>query len=177
MQSDAWAQAQRRRRRVADAASGGSGEAPLMPLPSELRLAGSYKLEWLRQRRKESHLARERRARARASEQLQEFAQEFEPARLEFAPRWAWEHAGQAEARQAEAGRAGRMGQAEVGQAEVGQAEAGLLTQRREWEEVVCHRRQLSLNAQALERTDPERRVVVVFVVVKVSTERRVSSK
>ena len=138
-----------------------------MPLPSEERLASSYKLEWLRQRRKESHLARERRARARASEQLQEFAQEFEPARLELAPRWAWEHAGQAEA-----------GQAEAGQAEVAQAEAGLLTQRREWEEVVCHRRQLSLDAQASERTDPERRPVVVFVGLGlVFTERRVSSK
>ena len=106
-----------------------------MPLPSEAKLAGAYKLEWLRQRRKESHLARERRTRARDAEQLQEFAQEFEPARLEFAPRWALEQAGQAEAAEA--------------------AEAGLLTQRREWEEVVCHRRQLSLEAS--ERTDPER--------------------
>ena len=148
-----------------------------MPLPSEERLASSYKLEWLRQRRKESHLARERRARARASEQLQEFAQEFEPARLELAPRWAWEHAGQAEAGQAEAGQA-EAGQAEAGQAEVAQAEAGLLTQRREWEEVVCHRRQLSLDAQASERTDPERRPVVVFVGLGlVFTERRVSTK
>jgi hypothetical protein len=150
MQSDAWAQAQRRRRRVADAASGGSGEAPLMPLPSEAKLAGAYKLEWLRQRRKESHLARERRTRARDAEQLQEFAQEFEPARLEFAPRWALEQAGQA-GQQAEAGQAGQAGQAEAAEA----AEAGLLTQRREWEEVVCHRRQLSLEAS--ERTDPER--------------------
>jgi len=162
MQSDAWAQAQRRRRRVADAASGGSGEAPLMPLPSEAKLAGAYKLEWLRQRRKESHLAQERRTRARAAEQLQEFAQEFEPAlgvhskrlssprspRLEFAPRWAWEQTEQAK-QQAEAGQAGQA------EAEAGQAEAGLLTQRREWEEVMCHQRQLSLEAS--ERTDPER--------------------
>ena len=44
----------------------------------------------------------------------------------------------------------------EAGQAEAAEAaEAGLLTQRREWEEVVCHRRQLSLEAS--ERTDPER--------------------
>ena len=133
-----------------------------MPLPSEAKLAGAYKLEWLRQRRKESHLAQERRTRARAAEQLQEFAQEFEPAlgvhskrrssprspRLEFAPRWAWEQTEQAK-QQAEAGQAGQA------EAEAGQAEAGLLTQRREWEEGMCHQRQLSLEAS--ERTDPER--------------------
>ena len=62
--------------------------APLMPLPSEAKLAAAYTLEWLRQRRKESQIARERRRRARSADQLQEFAQEFEPARIAPSPRW-----------------------------------------------------------------------------------------
>ena len=162
MKRDAWAQAQRRRRRVADAASGGSGEAPLMPLPSEAKLAAAYTLEWLRQRRKESQIARERRSRARAAEQLQEFAQEFEPARIAPSPRWeeGGEAVQQGEAAQAaqaaQAGRAAQQtGRVKAGRVEVGAVDAGLLSdQRRKWEEVISHRRRLSLEASA--RTEPE---------------------
>ena len=133
-----------------------------MPLPSEAKLAAAYTLEWLRQRRKESQIARERRRRARSADQLQEFAQEFEPARIAPSPRWEerGEAVQQGEAGQvAQAAQAGRpaqqTGRVKAGRVEVGAVDAGLLSdQRRRWEEVISHRRRLSLEASA--RTEPE---------------------
>ena len=60
MQCDAWVQAQRRRRRVHEAAISGGGDGPVMPLPSDNKLASAYKLEWLRQKRLETKLAKAR---------------------------------------------------------------------------------------------------------------------